>query len=242
MLAFLIEAYTKEAGVRELYRSLEKIIRKLVVLGRVNDRTKISKVRLKDYLGIPKYLKLENKKHEYIGRVNGLGVTPFGGVVMPIETCIFEGKGNFTITGMLGQTMEESTKVALSYIKSNLKKFKIDDFFFNIKDLHIHFLEGAIKKDGPSSGVAIITSILSLITGKKISNNIAFTGEISLNGDILKVGGIKEKIIGAYKNNIKTIYIPLSNELDLEEIPEEIKENLEIKLIKNFLEIYDELF
>ena len=242
MLAFLIEAYTKEAGVRELYRSLEKIIRKLVVLGRVNDRTKISKVRLKDYLGIPKYLKLENKKHEYIGRVNGLGVTPFGGVVMPIETCIFEGKGNFTITGMLGQTMEESTKVALSYIKSNLKKFKIDDFFFNIKDLHIHFLEGAIKKDGPSSGVAIITSILSLITCKKISNNIAFTGEISLNGDILKVGGIKEKIIGAYKNNIKTIYIPLSNELDLEEIPEEIKENLEIKLIKNFLEIYDELF
>lgn len=242
MIEFLIEAYTKEAGVRELYRALEKIIRKLVVLGKVNDRTKISKVRLKDYLGIPKYLKLENKKHEYTGRVNGLGVTPFGGIVMPIETCIFEGKGNFTITGMLGKTMEESTKVALSYIKSNLKRFKIDDFFFNIKDLHIHFLEGAMKKDGPSAGVAIITSILSLITGKKIPNNIAFTGEISLNGDILKVGGIKEKIIGAYKNNIKTIYVPASNELDLEEIPSEIKENLEIKLIKNFIEIYDELF
>lgn len=242
MLAFLIEAYTKEAGVRELYRALEKIIRKLVVMGKTNERTKISKVRLKDYLGIPKYLKLENKKHEFTGRVNGLGVTSFGGVIMPIETCIFEGKGNFTITGMLGKTMEESTKVALSYIKSNLKKFKIDDFFFNIKDLHIHFLEGAIKKDGPSSGVAIVTSILSLITGKKISNSIAFTGEISLNGDILKVGGIKEKIIGAYKNNIKTIYIPLSNELDLEEIPEEIRKNLEIKLIKNFIDIYDELF
>lgn len=242
MIEFLIEAYTKEAGVRELYRALEKIIRKLVVLGKVNDRTKISKVRLKDYLGIPKYLKLENKKHEYTGRVNGLGVTPFGGIVMPIETCIFEGKGNFTITGMLGKTMEESTKVALSYIKSNLKRFKIDDFFFNIKDLHIHFLEGAMKKDGPSAGVAIITSILSLITGKKIPNNIAFTGEISLNGDILKVGGIKEKIIGAYKNNIKTIYVPASNELDLEEIPSEIKENLEIKLIKNFIEIYDDLF
>lgn len=242
MLAFLIEAYTKEAGVRELYRALEKVIRKLVVLGRINDRTKISKVRLKDYLGIPKYLKLENKKHEYTGRVNGLGVTPFGGVVMPIETCIFEGKGNFTITGMLGKTMEESTKVSLSYVKSNLKKFKIDDFFFNIKDLHIHFLEGAIKKDGPSSGLAVITSILSLISDKKIPNNIAFTGEISLNGEVLKVGGIKEKIIGAYKNNIKTIYMPLANELDLEEIPEEIKEKLEIKLIKNFIEIYDELF
>ena len=226
MLGFLIEAYTKEAGVRELYRALEKIIRKLVVLGRINDRTKISKVRLKDYLGIPKYLKLENKKHEYPGKVNGLGITSFGGIIMPIETCIFEGKGNFTITGMLGKTMEESTKVALSYIKA----------------MHIHFLEGALKKDGPSAGLAIITSILSLITNKKISNNIAFTGEISLNGDILKVGGIKEKIIGAYKNNIKTIYIPLSNELDLEEIPEEIKENIEIKLIKNFFEIYEELF
>lgn len=242
MLAFLIEAYTKEAGVRELHRALEKIIRKLVVLGRTNDRTKISKVRLKDYLGIPKYLKLENKKQEYIGRTNGLGVTPFGGILMPIETCIFEGKGNFTITGMLGQTMEESTKVALSYIKANLKKFKIDDFFFNIKDLHIHFLEGAIKKDGPSSGVAIVTSVLSLITGKKISNNIAFTGEVSLNGDILKVGGIKEKVLGAYKNNIKTLYMPLANELDLEEISEEIKEKLDIKLVKSFLEIYDELF
>lgn len=242
MLLFLIDAYTKEAGVRELHRLLEKIIRKLVFLGKTNDRTKISKVRLKDYLGIPKYLKLENKKLEYTGRVNGIGVTPFGGVLMPIEVCIFEGKGNFTITGMLGKTMEESTKVAISYIKANLKKFKVDDFFFNIKDLHIHFLEGAIKKDGPSSGIAIVTSILSLITGKKISNNIAFTGEISLNGDILKVGGIKEKVIGAYKNNIKTLYIPASNELDLEEIPEEIKENLEIKLVKNFLEIYDELF
>lgn len=242
MLSFLIEAYTSEAGVRELYRMLEKIIRKLVVLGRINDRTKISKVRLKDYLGIPKYLKLENKKHEYIGRVNGLGITPTGGVVMPIEACIFEGKGNFTITGMIGQTMEESTNVAISYIKSNLKKFKVDNFFFNIKDLHIHFLEGAIKKDGPSAGVAITTSILSLITNTKIDNSIAFTGEITLNGDILKVGGIKEKILGAYKGNVEKIYVPTANELDLEELPNEIRDKLNIILVKNFSEIYEELF
>lgn len=242
MLEFLIDAYTSEAGVRELYRALEKIIRKLVVLGRINDRTKISKVRLKDYLGIPKFVKLENKKHEFIGRVNALGVNSNGGIVLPVESCIFEGKGNFTITGMLGKTMEESTNVALSFIKANIQKFNLNDFFFNIKDIHIHFLEGAIKKDGPSAGVAITTSILSLISNKKISNNIAFTGEISLNGDILKVGGIKEKIIGAYNNNIKTIYLPTSNELDLEEIPTEIKENIEIKLVKNYSEIYEELF
>ncbi|MDE5540200.1 MAG: endopeptidase La, partial [Bacilli bacterium] len=155
MLEFLIEAYTNEAGVRELYRALEKVIRKLVVLGKINDRTKISKVRLREYLGIPKYIKLENKKHEFVGRVNALGVTGNGGVVLPIESCVFEGKGNFTITGMLGKTMEESTSVALNYIKSNTTYFGLQNFFFNLKDIHIHFLEGAIKKDGPSAGVAI---------------------------------------------------------------------------------------
>lgn len=241
MLEFLIEAYTKEAGVRELSRSLEKIIRKLVVLGKQNDRTKISKIRLKEYLGIPKYTNLENKKHDFIGRVNALGVASSGGIVMPVETCIYEGKGNILITGMLGKTMEESTNVAMSYIKSNLKNFGITDFFFNIKDIHIHFLEGAMKKDGPSAGLAITASLLSLILNKKISNLIAFTGEISLNGDVLKIGGLKEKIIGAYNNNIKTIYIPASNELDLEEVPSEIKDNLNIILVKNFIDIFDEL-
>lgn len=242
MLGFLIDAYTDEAGVRELYRELEKVFRKLVVLGKTNDRTKISKVRLKEYLGIPKYLSLENKKHDFIGRVNALGVSGSGGMVLPVEACIYEGKGNFTITGMLGKTMEESTNVALSFIKSHLKFFQSEDFFFSIKDIHIHFLEGAIKKDGPSAGLAIVTSLLSLIKNKKISNELAFTGEISLNGDILKVGGIKEKLIGAYNNNIKTVYIPASNELDLEDIPKEIKEHLNIVLVKNFLDIYEELF
>lgn len=242
MLSYLIGAYTLESGVRELYRALEKVIRKLVVLGRINDRTKISKIRLKEYLGIPKYMKYENKKHEFTGRVNALGVTGAGGLVMPIESCVFEGKGAFTITGMLGKTMEESTNVALSFIKANVSKFNLKDFFFNIKDIHIHFLEGATKKDGPSAGVAITTSILSLILNQKVSNQTAFTGEISLNGDILKAGGIKEKIIGAYNNNIKIIYIPYSNELDLEEIPDEIKNNITIKLVKNYQEIYEELF
>mgnify|MGYP004500779619 CR=1 FL=1 len=242
MLNFLIDAYTKEAGVRELTRVLERIIRKLVVLGKVNERTKISKIRLKEYLGIPKYLNLENKKHHYIGRVNGLGVTPTGGLVLPIETCVYEGKGNFIITGMLGKTMEESTNVALSYVKSHLNDFDITNFFFNIKDIHIHFLEGAIKKDGPSAGLAIITSLISLLKGKEIANTIAFTGEVSLNGDILKIGGLKEKIIGAYNNNITKLYIPEENELDLENIPVEIKENIEIRLIKNFKDVYEDLF
>ena len=138
--------------------------------------------------------------------------------------------------------MEESTKVALSYIKAHQKDYKLIDFFFNLKDIHIHFLEGAVKKEGPSAGVAITTSILSLLLNKKVNNDIAFTGEISLNGDILKVGGIKEKIIGAYNNNIKKVYIPYTNELDLEEIPERIKSEINIILVKNFQEIFEELF
>lgn len=242
MLLYLIDAYTDEAGVRDLYRNIEKLIRKLVVLGKSNERTKISKVRLKEYLGIPKYNISEQRKNDAIGKVNALGITIGGGTIIPVETCIYEGKGEFKITGMLGKVMEESTEVSLSYIKANLKDFGLKDFYFNIKDIHIHFLEGAIKKDGPSAGIAITTSILSLILNKKVENDIAFTGEISLNGEILKVGGIKEKIIGAYNHGIKTVYIPFGNELDLEEIPEEIKNKLKIVLVKNYKEIYEELF
>ena len=242
MLLYLIDAYTDEAGVRDLYRHIEKLIRKLVVLGKSNERTKISKVRLKEYLGIPKYNISEQRKNDAIGKVNALGITIGGGTIIPVETCIYEGKGEFKITGMLGKVMEESTEVSLSYIKANLKDFGLKDFYFNIKDIHIHFLEGAIKKDGPSAGIAITTSILSLILNKKVENDIAFTGEISLNGEILKVGGIKEKIIGAYNHGINTVYIPFGNELDLEEIPEEIKNKLKIVLVKNYKEIYEELF
>ena len=242
ILLYLIETYTKEAGVRELSRCLEKIIRKLVVIGKINERTKLSKIKLKEYLGIPKFTKIDNKKQSPIGRINALGVNPTGGLIIPIETCIYEGKGKFIITGLLGEIMEESTKVALSYIKAHQKDYKLIDFFFNLKDIHIHFLEGAVKKEGPSAGVAITTSILSLLLNKKVNNDIAFTGEISLNGDILKVGGIKEKIIGAYNNNIKKVYIPYTNELDLEEIPERIKSEINIILVKNFQEIFEELF
>ncbi len=242
MLLYLISAYTEEAGVRDLYRNLEKLIRKLVLLGKVSERTKISKVRLKEYLGIPKYDMLENKGEYVVGKVNALAVTSGGGDIIPIEACIFEGKGEFTITGMLGKVMEESTKVALSYIKSHQKNFNLKDFYFNIKDIHLHFLEAAIKKDGPSAGVAITTSILSLILNKSVSSNIAFTGEISLNGDILKVGGMKEKIIGAFNHDVTTIYIPYLNELDLEEVPSKIKEKLDIHLVKNYKEIYEDLF
>ena len=134
---------------------------------------------------------------------------------------------------MIGQVMDESVNVAYSYIKSNLKQFKIKDFDFEHNDIHIHFLDGAIKKDGPSAGIAITTSLISVLTGKKVPRTVAMTGEISLRGDVLKIGGLKEKVIGAYNQGVKT---------DLEEIPIEVKEEIEFILVKNYKEIFNTLF
>jgi ATP-dependent Lon protease len=143
---------------------------------------------------------------------------------------------------MVGKTMEESINVALSYIKSLKGTFGIEKKAFDKKDVHIHFLEGSVKKDGPSAGIAVVTSILSLLLGKKISKTVGMTGEITLRGDVLKVGGLKEKIIGAYNEGIKKIYIPYENGSDLEELPKEILEYVKIIKVKNYSEIFKALF
>ena len=161
---------------------------------------------------------------------------------MPVEIAIYDGTGEFKITGMVGKTMEESINVALSYIKSLKDTFGLEKKTFDKKDIHIHFLEGSIKKDGPSAGIAVVTSILSLLLGKKISKTVAMTGEITLRGDILKVGGLKEKIIGAYNEGIKKIYIPFENGSDLEELPKEILDYVKIIKVKNYSEIFKALF
>ena len=171
-----------------------------------------------------------------------MAFTPAGGIILPVEATIYPGKGEFNITGMIGQVMDESVNVAYSYIKSNLKQFKIKDFDFEHNDIHIHFLDGAIKKDGPSAGIAITTSLISVLTGKKVPRTVAMTGEISLRGDVLKIGGLKEKVIGAYNQGVKTIFIPEQNKPDLEEIPIEVKEEIEFILVKNYKEIFNTLF
>jgi len=239
----IINRYTKEAGVRDLQRNLSTVVRKVITNNKNKKiNIKIEKDNLKEYLGIPKYdIKTENLKDE-IGLTNALAYTPLGGMVMPIEATSYIGKGDFKITGMLGQSMEESVSVAYSYLKSNIKNFKIKKEDILDKDIHIHFLEGAIKKDGPSAGTAIITSLISLFTNKKVSSDIAMTGEISLRGDILKVGGLKEKIIGAYNDDIKKVYIPEANLSDLEEIPSIVKKEMKIILVKNYEDIYNDIF
>ena len=161
---------------------------------------------------------------------------------MPIEVKMYEGKGNFKITGMVGQVMDESVNVAISYIKSNKELFRLKDYDFDKIDFHIHFLEGAIKKDGPSAGIAVVTAMLSTLLNKKVNKDIGMTGEISLRGDVLKIGGLKEKIIGAYNNGVKKIYIPYSNNCDINEIPEQIRDDIKIILVKNYKEMFNIIF
>jgi ATP-dependent Lon protease len=241
ILKEIIENYTNEAGVRELNRVLTNIMRKLIVLDKISG-TKIDSKNLVELLGPAKYVNDLIIKEEITGLVNALAVSNIGGIVMPIESIFYEGNGKINITGSLENVMNESVKVALSYVKTNKDKYQINDYYFNNKDLHIHCLDGATKKDGPSAGVTITSSIISSMINKKVPYNVAMTGEITLNGFIKKVGGIKEKIIGAYKEGIKKIFIPRENHIDLLNIPKEILDRIEIIEVNHYDEIFNILF
>ncbi len=231
-LLLIINHYTKEAGVRELDRVMHKVIRKLII----NNEKTISSKNIINILGNYKYKESVLDLTGDIGITNALAYTSIGGMVTKIEVCKYKGTGNVVITGMLGDSMRESVKVAYSYIKSNYKN--------EIKnsDVHIHFLEASLKKDGPSSGVSVTSAILSLFLNKKIPSNVAFTGEISLTGNILKVGGLKEKVIAAINSNIKTIYLPLENENDIVEVPAKYLKDIKLRFVKNYSEIYNDIF
>lgn len=240
----IIRCYTKESGVRQLERVIEKIIRKLVT------ELMIKKIALNriiiDEKMVLKYLGREiyeyNKSRNDIGVVTGLAYTKYGGDVLPIEVNCFKGNGKLTLTGSLGDVMIESAKIALNYIKSNAKKFKIDYRAFTDYDIHIHVPEGAVKKDGPSAGIALTTAIISLFTNKKIDNDIALTGEITLRGNVLKIGGLKEKSIGAINGGIKKIIIPKENLNETLEFEDEIKNNIEYIPADNYMEIFNLLW
>lgn len=233
VLLYIINNYTKEAGVRELNRILKRLIRNYYL---EKNTKSITVDYIKTILGEPKYTKEKIENHK--GVTNSLAWTPYGGNIQKIECISLSGNGKIITTGNIKDILKESISVAISFIK--YKKYTTKDL--DKIDLHINALNAGIKKDGSSGGVAITTSILSSLKNKLIDNNIAMTGEITLNGDILAVGGIKEKIIGAYNNEIKTIYLPYGNKIDLDDIPSNIKENINVKLVKNYQEIYEELF
>lgn len=230
----IIRYYTRELGLRELYRNILKIVRK-VALNKILKKSDVEIKKIETYLGNKKY---ENEKLDSeIGLVIAPAYTDYGGDIVYIESNYYKGNGNLVCTGTLGKMILESSKIALSYIKSNYKKFNIDYNIFK-NDIHINVPNINIKKDGPSAGVAITTSLISTLSNIKISNNIAMTGEITLLGNVLKIGGIKEKIMSAYKNDIKVLFIPYSNIDDLDNIPKYIKNKIKIIPVKKYDEIY----
>ena len=240
----IINYYTKEAGVRNLERLISKILRKIVKRVLTESDAvfySITSNDLEEYLDRKVYTNRENKETKLKGVVNGLAYTPYGGDTLPIEVTYYKGNSNLLLTGSLGEVMQESAKIALSYIKSNAKKFNLSKDIFNC-DIHIHVPEGAIPKEGPSAGIALTTALLSAFTNTKISTRIAMTGEITLQGDILEIGGVKEKVLGAYREGVKTIYLPLKNKEDVKDIPLEIREKLEFIYVSNYNELYKNLF
>ncbi len=239
----IILSYTNEAGLRNLKRCLEQIMRKLILEhDDASLKLNITSNMVTRYLGVKKFIDTKPLDLEKSGIINALAYTPLGGIVMEIEACLFDGKGEIITTGSLGNVITESIEVAISYIRSNKDYFKVNDYYFDNRNIHIHFLEGATPKDGPSAGVSITSSLLSLLLSKPVSKEIAMTGEIGLNGEVLEVGGIKEKLIGAYNNGIKTIFIPKSNLKNLEEIPKDILNKLTIYGVSNYTEIFAKIF
>ncbi len=244
-IMYLIRNYTKEAGVRELQRVIASLLRKIVKNLLLNESElfyHIGKKEIEKYLGKIKYSFTEKLDESQVGVVNGMAYTIFGGDILPIEANLFKGKGNLILTGSLGDVMQESCHIALDYIKSNMELFKIDSKIFEENDIHIHVPEGAVNKDGPSAGVTITTTLISLFTNKQVNADIAMTGEITLRGRVLPIGGLKEKVIGAHRANIKRVFIPKENERDLDEIPENIKNDIKFIIVKDYLDIYKELF
>ncbi len=243
-LLSIIRNYTREAGVRELDRTIASILRKIatnIVEGSSKKKYIINEKNITNYLGVYKYndnLVLENS----VGTFNALAFTSFGGETLKVEVTYYKGDGKIILTGQLGDVMKESCEIALSYIKANCNTFGIDYEELSNSNIHIHALDGAVKKDGPSAGIAITTAIISAFKKKKVANNIGATGEISLNGNILPIGGLKEKSIGAKKGNIDTIIIPTANKKDLEEIEDEIKNGINYIEVSNYMDAYKILF
>lgn len=240
----IIRNYTKEAGVRELERKVYSIFRKLIkrIVVEKQEALNIVDVGLvKELLGNEIYTNTINPDQDSIGVVNGMSYTIYGGDILKIEVNFYEGDGKIITTGSLGDVFVESAKIALSYIKSNYKRFGIDYDKLLKSDIHIHVPEGAVKKDGPSAGIAITTAIISSFTNLKIKSNISMTGEITLRGEVLSVGGLKEKIIGAKKAGIKKIFLPQGNEEEVNSFDKEITSGIRFIYVNNYLQVFDNI-
>jgi ATP-dependent Lon protease len=226
----LIRYFTREAGVRNLERELANLARKAVkeIVTKKTKKVSFTRKNLDKYAGVKKFRYGETEDQDMVGVVTGLAWTEVGGEILTIESVLLPGKGNIKHTGKLGDVMQESVSAALSYVRSRSIKFGIKPTLFEKRDIHVHVPEGATPKDGPSAGVAMATSIVSSLTGIPVRRDIAMTGEITLRGRVLPIGGLKEKLLAALRAGITTVLIPKDNEKDLAEIPDNVKKHLKI--------------
>ncbi|NDF69529.1 MAG: endopeptidase La [Betaproteobacteria bacterium] len=231
----MIQFYTREAGVRSLERELAKICRKVVkdlLLKKSTGRVSVTPRSIHKYLGVRRYQIGLAEKHNQVGQVTGLAWTEVGGELLTIEAVTMPGKGNVVTTGKLGEVMQESMKAAMTVVRARSDKLGIKPDFYQNSDVHIHVPEGATPKDGPSAGIAIVTALTSMLTGIPVRADVAMTGEITLRGEVLAIGGLKEKLLAAHRAGIKTVLIPQENVKDLSEIPDNVKSRLDIKAVK----------
>lgn len=238
ILSDVLHFYTREAGVRELERQIEKICRraaKRIVSG--EETVRVGKKNLPDFLGMPKYADEPLAKTPQIGVVNGLAWTEVGGEILKVEANLMTGHGGVLTTGSIGDVMRESAQLSLSFVRANAKRYGIDPGFYNYYDTHIHMPEGAVPKDGPSAGITILTALVSALTKRPVRNDIAMTGEMTLTGQVLAIGGLKEKVLAARRYHITTIFLPKENHRDLMEIEEEVKEGLHFVEISHVDEV-----
>ena len=235
----IIRSYTREAGVRELERTIGTLCRKVakkIVLKDEELPNLTSKTIIK-YLGAEKFMPMSEEHESIVGRVNGLAWTAVGGEVLDTEAVTIKGKGRLILTGQLGDVMKESAETAYTYIRSRAKKLGLKENFYESLDTHIHLPEGAVPKDGPSAGITMATAMASIYTGRKVRGDTAMTGEITLTGEVLPIGGLKEKLLAAKQFGIKQVLIPIKNKRDLVDMPKNIQEGIDIIFVKNVEEV-----
>ena len=235
----IIDSYTREAGVRNLEREINKIMRKIakkIASGKKGKFT-VAPKQLDDYLGPARFLPVLKEKRDEVGLATGLAWTQSGGDVLFIEVTVIPGKGRTTLTGQLGDVMKESAQAAISYTRSRWQALKLDKDFYYKNDIHLHVPEGAVPKDGPSAGITMATALISALTKKKVKKTVAMTGEITLRGRVLEIGGVKEKVIAAHRAGITTLILPKNNQKDLRDVPEKVKKEIKFYFVSHLDEV-----
>jgi ATP-dependent Lon protease len=241
VLKAIIAGYTRESGVRELERMIGRACRKAarIIVDGQQKSVRVTVKNLSDFLGRVRFLSTKAEKKPQVGLVTGMAWTEVGGTILPVEATVLKGKGKLILTGQLGDVMQESAQAGLSYIRSRTQELGLKDTFYEKQDIHIHLPEGAIPKDGPSAGITMATAMISALTGRKVCGDVAMTGEITLRGRVLPIGGLKEKVMAAYREGMKRIILPQENERDIEDIPASIREQLTFIPVENMDEVLE---